>query len=74
MQATVLIPETSEEVVNTKLDVLLSASFIAVQFYDVSDQDIVRFVEVRFDPETFSCLFLSIHFLFFKIFFVVDSV
>ncbi|VDO40958.1 unnamed protein product [Onchocerca flexuosa] len=46
LQATNLIPETSEEIVNTKLDVLLSISFIAVQFYDVSDQEIVKYIEV----------------------------
>ncbi|EJW85708.1 hypothetical protein WUBG_03382 [Wuchereria bancrofti] len=45
LQATNLIPETSEEIVNTKLDVLLSISFIAVQFYDVSDQEIVKYIE-----------------------------
>ncbi|VDN17640.1 unnamed protein product [Gongylonema pulchrum] len=45
LQATALIPETSEEVVNTKLDVLLSISFIAVLFYDVSDSEIERYIQ-----------------------------
>ncbi|VDM95321.1 unnamed protein product [Thelazia callipaeda] len=45
LQATDLIPETSEEIVGTKLDVLLSVSFIALHFYDVSDQEVVKYIE-----------------------------
>lgn len=46
LQATSLIPDSVEEINNTKLDILLSLSLIAVQFHDVCGDEAVKIFEV----------------------------
>lgn len=44
------IRETVEEIIASKLDILLSLSFIGAQYCDVSDEESANFIEVRLSP------------------------